>query len=104
MTGVEEAVILRCIRPDIKEALLAEVDHPGLRALPKCGDGSAIGFAMVPGGTKLVKYVPEADVEAPSGPRKKRAPSEYNLFIGKCMKQGEAMKACSVQWKQKRKP
>lgn len=37
----------------------------------------------------------------PAGPRKKRQPSKYNRFIGKCMKgTGKTMKACAVEYKQ----
>ena len=34
------------------------------------------------------------------GTRKKRAPSKYNLFIGKCMKEdGKDMKSCALEYK-----
>jgi len=34
------------------------------------------------------------------GARKKRAPSEYNLFIGSCMKnEGKDMKTCATEYK-----
>ena len=37
------------------------------------------------------------------GARKKRAPSKYNLFIGKCMKEdGKDMKSCALEYKQKK--
>lgn len=40
--------------------------------------------------------------------RKKRAPSQYNLFIGACIKSKEGpvterMKACAVEWKEEKK-
>lgn len=39
--------------------------------------------------------------------RKKRAPSEYNIFIGECIKAGEGpvperMKACAIDWKEEK--
>lgn len=99
---IDEAVILRCMRPDLKEMLLKEVDHPGLRALPKCGDGSAIGFAIVEGTVRLVKEIPEVKVGS------RRAPSEYNLFIKQCLPvqrgpQSEKFRACAVKWRQRKK-
>ena len=41
-------------------------------------------------------------------PRKKRAPSQYNLFIGDCIKAKEGpvterMKACAVEWKEEKR-
>ena len=99
---IEEAVIVRCIRPDLKEMLLREVDYPELRALPKCGDGAAIGFAVLEDPSRLVK-APEGESEERIS-RKKRAPSDYNLFIGKCMRgpNGKPMKACSIRWKEEK--
>lgn len=43
-------------------------------------------------------------------PKKKRAPSAYNIFIGKCMKGcgnetqvcSERMKSCAIEWKSKK--
>lgn len=32
--------------------------------------------------------------------KKKRAPSQYNIFIGKCMKEGKNMKQCAVEYRQ----
>jgi len=34
--------------------------------------------------------------------KKKRAPSAYNLFIGKCMKEGKPMAQCAVEYKQQK--
>jgi len=34
-----------------------------------------------------------------SAKRSKRAPSEYNLFIGECMKGGGSMKDCALRYK-----
>ena len=31
--------------------------------------------------------------------KKKRRPSEYNIFMGKCMKDGKDMKTCAVEYK-----
>lgn len=31
--------------------------------------------------------------------RKKRKPSAYNEFIGRCMKEGKDMKACAAEYK-----
>ena len=35
----------------------------------------------------------------PGKPRKKRAPSAYNIFIGSCMKKGNSMKGCAAEYK-----
>jgi len=40
--------------------------------------------------------------------RKKRAPSEYNIFIGECIKGEtgpvpERMKTCAIEWKEEKK-
>lgn len=36
--------------------------------------------------------------------RKKRAPSKYNIFIGKCMKEdGKTMKICAAEYKKEKK-
>lgn len=87
-------VCISCINPDLKEIILQEVDDPGLRALPECADGSAIGFSFP---------------DARDTGRRKRAPSAYNRFMGDCIRGGSAdvpvpqrMKACSVQWKEKK--
>jgi hypothetical protein len=35
--------------------------------------------------------------------KKKRAPSDYNIFIGECMKEpGNDMKACVIKWNDKK--
>lgn len=31
--------------------------------------------------------------------KKKRKPSEYNIFIGKCTADGDDMKTCAEKWK-----
>ena len=50
------------------------------------------------GGKKLI--------ECPSdrvGKKKKRKPSEYNIFIGKCMHGGKDMKTCAAEYKEEKK-
>lgn len=101
---MREVVCIRCIDPVLKDELLKQVDDPGLRALPKCGDGSPIGFAVAPG--DLVRAPKPGDVQR--GPRQKRAPSAYNIFIGSCMKAKtgvafpERMKSCAIEYKAKK--
>ena len=34
--------------------------------------------------------------------RSKRAPSEYNIFIGECMKQGKTMKECAIEYRKRK--
>ena len=51
----------------------------------------------------LVREAAESICTA-KGPRGKRAPSEYNLFMGKCVKEKtgpikERFKSCVVEWK-----
>ena len=41
-------------------------------------------------------------------PRKKREPSQYNLFVGECIKAKEGpvterMKSCALEWKEEKK-
>ena len=44
-----------------------------------------------------------ADLKAHVKTRKKRAPSAYNIFIGKCMKgNGKTMKQCAVEYKKQK--
>ena len=37
------------------------------------------------------------------GKKTKRKPSEYNIFMGKCMRDGKDMKACAVEYKEEKK-
>jgi len=42
-------------------------------------------------------------LKAETKTRKKREPSAYNMFIGKCMKGGgKTMKECTIIWKKKK--
>ena len=43
-----------------------------------------------------------AKEEASGKTRKKRSPSKYNIFIGKCMKEGKGMKQCALEYKKKK--
>jgi len=62
----------------------AEMVHRLVQEVPECSDGSLL----------QVKDIGERQVKG-----RKRAPSEYNIFLGKCMKTGKNMKACVREWK-----
>lgn len=100
-------VILTCISPAIRNILQAETHHVAdpatrqafealLNEAPDCKDGGVIGL--------------ELEEEQGKQKRAKRPPSEYNLFVGKCLRDrpkgqpvSEAMKGCALRWRQ-RKP
>ena len=82
-------VCITCVRPDLRELLVQETGEERFASLPPCPDGAAVGFGRGRGGGG------------------KRAPSEYNIFMGKCIKARppgtpvpEAMKGCAIQYKQ----
>jgi len=43
-----------------------------------------------------------AELEVGKKTRKKRKPSKYNIFIGKCMKEGKGMKECAAEYKRRK--
>lgn len=82
--------VIRCLRPDIKQALIKLTGDRGIHTLPDCEDGSAIQVTKVRGGK--------------GGENIKRAPSEYNIFMGKCVKEKrgditDRFRACVNEWK-----
>lgn len=100
-------VVVTCISPAIKKILQAEAHHVTdakirqtfealVRETPDCQNGAVIGLEMDNGETK------------PG--RSKRPPSEYNLFIGSCIKERpkdqpvpQAMKACALKWRERKR-
>ena len=58
--------------------------------------------------TYLEKDMATCATDSAKAPRAKRPPSEYNIFIGSCLKaappgdQGEKMRACAAEWKSKK--
>ena len=100
-------VVLTCISPAIKKILQAEAHHVTdpkmrqtfealLKETPDCQNGAVVGLETDDGGSK---------------PRRsKRPPSEYNLFIGACIKERpkdqpvpQAMKGCALKWRQRKR-
>ena len=99
-------VVVTCISPAIKKILQAEAHHVTdakmrqtfealLKETPDCQNGAVVGLEADDGGSR---------------PRRaKRPPSEYNLFIGACIKERpkdqpvpQAMKGCALKWKRRR--
>lgn len=88
---------ISCFGKDVKSLLIDEIKGDAevesyIKGYPTCGVGIPLELEEVRG----------------RGTRKKRAPSAYNVFIGKCMKAkkikkfGEAsgaMKACATEWR-----
>lgn len=53
--------------------------------------------------SKLDEKLADFNSGGGNGTAKKRKPSEYNIFIGECMKEpGTDMKACVVKWNEKK--
>ena len=99
-------VIVTCIGSALRNILKAEAHHVTdsktretfealLKETPDCQNGGVLGLETDNG-------------EAKSG-RTKRPPSEYNLFVGQCIKERpkdqpvpEAMKGCAVKWRKRK--
>lgn len=93
MAKVKPEMIVTCISRQARKALL-DIDSDELRAeldkIPECIDGEDVGFKKGKGS---------------------RAPSPYNTFIGKCMKDKKiktfgdapgAMKSCAADWRKQK--
>ena len=89
---------ISCLSNKAKEGILNEFEERGIsydeakefiRDFPTCQTGFPVDIEEIKTGKS-----------GKSG--KKRAPSAYNLFIGKCMKEGKPMKACAVEWRGKK--
>ena len=76
-----------CLGSEIKEVILDK--YPGLKAI----------LEEIPDCKKT------AGIELCSNQRTggKRAPSEYNIFIGECMKSGKNMKECATAYRERGK-
>lgn len=100
-------IVLTCISPALKKILQAETHHvpdPAtrqtfeamLKEIPDCQNGGMVGLETDNGETKAG--------------RTKRPPSEYNRFIGSCIKERpkdqpvpEAMKGCALRWRNRKR-
>ena len=85
------AYVIRCLRPDIKKELVKLTGVTGIHTLPDCEDGSAVQVTKVRSGKGGEGGI-------------KRAPSEYNIFMGTCVKgkSGDItnrFKSCVLEWK-----
>jgi hypothetical protein len=89
-----------CIGSDIKEELLLKFPHlkAQIEDLPECDDAGELVICQGKGKAQ----------------REKRAPSEYNLYIKKCLSKhdlkgkpfgtaGKFMKECALEYKQTKK-
>ena len=77
--------VIVCLAPHIRE-MIEEATGVGLSLIPACK------------GTALFET---KEIKGAGRGGKKRAPSEYNRFIGTCMKSGESMRSCASEWKKK---
>ena len=85
--------VIRCLRPDVKKALIEITGDSRIHALRDCGDGSPL---------QVISTKREG--------RAKRAPTQYNIIMGQCVKRGPAgtpvqqrFQRCVVEWKQKKR-
>ncbi len=89
-------VQISCVSPGVRDSLLdiirlvaddeemAAAAKDLLEELPDCKDGQIVGFNI----TDSLKK------------RRKRAPSEYNKFIGSCMTGGvRSLTDCAADWR-----
>lgn len=104
--GVAEVMakraVITCLSPAMAKVLRTELEGDdellnGMKGIPSCPPGSPIMFGRAGRGG--------------GGGGAKRAPSEYNTFIGECVRAknvkgfaeaAPAMKACSLEWKQRK--
>ena len=100
-------VVVTCVGPALRNILQAEAHHVTdakmrqtfealVKETPDCQNGAVIGLETDKGETK------------PG--RAKRPPSEYNLFIGSCIKDRpkdqpvpQAMKGCALKWRERKR-
>ena len=47
---------------------------------------------------KLIESPANIEVPVAAGGKKKRKPTEYNLYLGKCMREGGSMKDCAAEY------
>lgn len=82
---------IKCLSPNFREQLLHIAKEAGIK------------------GAKLqvLEEIPDCEKGAIDvrPPKKKRAPSAYNIFIGQCMGggSGKSLKECAVTYKQQKK-
>lgn len=79
---------IKCISSELRELLLSDSPSEFIKTIEDidvCGDDSLIEF----------------EKKGKNG-KKKREPSEYNKFVGVCMKEGNGMKDCAGKWKKKK--
>lgn len=84
MTPVRISCVDKDIKDDLVEAISPDTDKKTvkkIKSLPECEDGKPIGTEK----------------------RAKREPSEYNMHVSECMKDGNTMKECAVEWSKKKK-
>ena len=87
--------VIRCLAPSLKELLLERTGDPRLHAVRECDDGSLI---------QIISGRREGGV------KRTRAPSAYNEFIGRCVKEKgngrpvtERFRECAADWKRRKK-
>ena len=74
--------VIVCLAPHIRE-MIEEATGVELPEIPACGRGKLL------------------EIKGAGRGGKKRAPSEYNRFIGACMRSRESMRSCASEWKKK---
>lgn len=85
---------LVCLASGLKDILATEAKHIQdpkeqsafrdiLKALPDCDNGGLFQLEM----------------EQTDKTKRARSPSQYNKFVGVCMKEGQGMKQCAARWR-----
>ena len=104
--------VIVCLSPVIKAMIVAEAENAKIdwrakeeikklmEEFPDCEEGTPIDYDEVD------------EIKEDSIQKKKRKPSEYQKFIGECMRKAgiksfseapQAMKACVREWKERKK-
>lgn len=94
-----------CLSPEMRRTIAREIKAMDgdpvtkrialtlFEEMPECKGQQPIGLA-----------IQEGEAPAGRGKRSSRAPSEYNTFIGSCMKGGaRTIKDCAADWKRRKR-
>ncbi len=80
---------IKCMSKELRDILLSDSPSESIKDIEDidiCSDDSWIEF----------------EKKGKKGKNGKREPSEYNKFVGVCMKEGNGMKDCAGKWKSKK--
>ncbi len=86
-------LIITCLSPFVRETLLELTGDTRVDTVPECPPGTRIKIAFA---------------KTAGTPRRKRAPSEYNLFIKECVRgrskdesTPDAFRRCASRWRKR---